>query len=264
MTDCVTAAYKFAKRGIPIFPVAVDKRPLTRRGFHEATTDTAVLARWFSRWPEANIAIPTGKPSGIVVLDLDVAPDGHPAGAESLRVLEGTQSQQVPETLTVKTPRGGEHLYLKHPGGTVPCSAGKLGPGLDVRGDGGYVVVPPSVGEVGRYEYDNETRPAPMPEWLALLASGIAPGMRRFPTDPSMWVSILRDGFPEGERDHGIARLAGRYLALGLSAGEVRLLALWVNERSRPPLPAGDVERIVRSIAQRHLRAETERLRSAA
>ena len=154
---CLSAAVAAARRGWLVIPIhwprdgqcscgkgscpSPAKHPLTKNGLKDATTDEAVIQQWWHRYPEANVAIVTGAGSGIVVLDID-PPHG---GDESLAALEAEWGR-LPETVEVVTGSGGRHIYFKHPGVgiAVPNSAGKLGPGLDVRGDGGYVLIPPS------------------------------------------------------------------------------------------------------------------------
>lgn len=115
------------------------KHPLLRRGLHEATTDPETIEAWWRRWPHANLALRTGVVSDLVVLDIDV-----PDGVDSLRKLT-LGHHPLPETSMVRTGSGGLHLYFLHPGGQVPNRASSvLGPGIDVRGDGGYVIAPPS------------------------------------------------------------------------------------------------------------------------
>jgi hypothetical protein len=133
------AALEYAASGRRVFPCAPGtKRPATVYGLHDATLDPDVIRGWWERWPRANVAIRTGAVSGLVVLDVDM-----PEGFASHEALEAKQGR-LPVTYTTTMPSGGKHYYFRHPGGTVPNSAGKLGPGLDVRGDGGYVVAPPS------------------------------------------------------------------------------------------------------------------------
>ena len=135
------AALTYAGRGVPVFPCEPGaKRPLTRNGHWDATTDWRAIERWWRRQPFANIGLPTGKKSGIVVLDVDVD-DG---GLESLAKLE-REGPPVPKTARARTGGGGIHVFFRYPGSTeIRNSARLLGPGLDVRGEGGYVVVPPS------------------------------------------------------------------------------------------------------------------------
>jgi len=135
------AALAYAGRGVPVFPCEPGaKRPLTRNGHWDATTDPRAIRRWWGRWPTANVGVPTGSKSGVVVLDVD--PDA--GGSESLAKLERAGGP-APTTARARTGGGGIHLFFRHPSGTeIRNSAGLLGAGLDVRGEGGYVVVPPS------------------------------------------------------------------------------------------------------------------------
>ena len=112
------------------------KRPLTEHGFKDATTDPRRIHMWWSRWPQANIGMPTGERSGVFVLDVD--------DLGALAELEA-QIGKLPATWTVRTPSGGLHLYFQHVEG-VTNSPGGLPNGIDVRGQGGYVLVPPSSG----------------------------------------------------------------------------------------------------------------------
>jgi Bifunctional DNA primase/polymerase, N-terminal len=144
------AALGYAARGWPVFPCeAGGKKPLTPNGFKDATTDPRIVTAWWNRFPDANIAAPTGERSGFFVLDID----RDSWGFGTLDALEG-QFGVLPRTRTVRTGRGGLHLYFKYPddGTVIPNSAGRLGLGIDVRGEGGYVLVPPSETE-GAYEY---------------------------------------------------------------------------------------------------------------
>jgi hypothetical protein len=134
------AALAYARRGVPVFPFEPGaKWLLTRNGHWDATTDPRVVGRWWQRWPSANVGVPTGKKSSVVVLDVDVD-DG---GLESLAKIERAVA---PAPKTVRTHWGRRHhVFFRYPRGTeIRNSAGLLGRGLDVRGEGGYVVVPPS------------------------------------------------------------------------------------------------------------------------
>lgn len=128
-------ALAYARRGWKVFPLkARGKTPLTTDGFQSATTDEAQIRAWWARWPDANVGIATG--AGLVVLDFDQ----KSGGLETLAGLE------LPPTLEVNTGGGGKHFYFR---GESRNRAG-LKPGMDVRGDGGYVVAPPSIHESGR------------------------------------------------------------------------------------------------------------------
>ena len=135
------AALGYSRRGIPVFPCEPGgKRPLTYNGFWDATTDAPRLSAWWRRWPDANVGVPTGEQSGLLVLDVDPGA----GGPDSLALLESLYGP-LPQTAKARTGGGGIHYFFRYPADeTVRNSAGKLGPGLDVRGEGGYVVVPPS------------------------------------------------------------------------------------------------------------------------
>ena len=145
----IKAALSYARRGIPVFPCEPGgKRPLTYNGFWDATNDLGRVKAWWGRWPAANVGVPTGKSSGLLVLDVDQR-DGGP---QTLAALE-RENGSLPRTARSRTGRGGVHVFFRYPPEKeVRNSAGWLGPGLDVRGEGGYVVVPPSRTQ-GPYEW---------------------------------------------------------------------------------------------------------------
>jgi len=127
-------AARLAFEGYSIFPCR-NKLPLTQHGFKDASNDAKVIADWWARWPEAQIAVATGKVSGLFVLDVD-GPEG-----EAL-VLQ----LNLPETRTIETRPGRKQLWFQQPEGvTTKSDAGVLAPQLDRRGDGGYVIAPPSI-----------------------------------------------------------------------------------------------------------------------
>ena len=164
------AALAYARRGVPVFPCEpLGKRPLTRDGFLDASADAGVVGRWWSRWPGANIGVPTGERSGLLVLDVDPR-DG---GAASLTQLEEVLGP-LPRTTRARTGGGGEHVFFRYPGPTqeVRNSASWVGPGIDVRGEGGYVIVPPSRTE-GAYGWTERAPLAEAPSWLLGRMRGI-------------------------------------------------------------------------------------------
>ncbi len=251
MSDLLEAALRYASQARPVFPCEPrGKQPLVGHGLLDATTALGVIERWWARWPDANVAIRTGGVSRLVVLDVD-----GQEGLESLRVLERHRGE-LPRTASVVTPRGGQHFYFVHPGTSeIPCSAGKLGVGLDVRADGGYVVAPPSVGSTTRrYEPDETSALAPLPPWLHERIAHEA-GDRK-PAAPAIeWLAIARDGVDEGARDVQLARLVGHLLRRYVDVDLVAEVAHLVNEhRFRPPLDRCEVDKVVDSIASREAR----------
>lgn len=169
-------ALRYAQHGWPVIPLhspkaggcscrqpqcsSPGKHPRTARGVHQASTDPAQVQAWWSRWPTANIAVATGAASGLLVLDVDL-----PDGPESLNRLQADHGR-LPATCQQTTGSGGRQLLFAHPGQAVGNRTG-LRPGIDVRGDGGYIVVPPSRHACGEpYLWTGRRPPAAPPAWL--------------------------------------------------------------------------------------------------
>ncbi len=178
-----------AGAGWDVFP-ARGKIPLTEHGHKDGTTDLEQVARWWRRWPNANVAARV--PDSLVVIDVDPRADGH----MTLVALEAEHGC-LPPTLTVKTGGHelGRHLYFLRPPGALSNGAGKLGPGLDVKLAGrGYMVMPPSRHpETGRpYEWLDLTAPARMPAWLVELLR--PPARPPAPSRPVLHLDADRPG----------------------------------------------------------------------
>lgn len=151
----LAVAHAFAQAGIPVFPCDTRKRPLTPRGHHDATTDLDAIRRWWTRWPDALVGIPTGPASGLWVLDVD-----GEAGRQSLNELMARLGVEKLADLTPcvsRTPGGGMHLIFRlQPGERPRNRARDIGAGLDTRGvkaDGnaaGYFIGPGSMLPDGR------------------------------------------------------------------------------------------------------------------
>jgi len=153
----------YARRGWRVFPCD-RKTPLIRGWGEKASTDSRMIAGWWRDWPRALVGVPTGRATGFVVLDIDVK-DPRANGFDSLAELEHAI---LPETWMARTPSGGLHVYF-NPGERVfRTSASKLAPGLDIRGEGGLIIVP-SAGS--GYRWDPHYHPkavalASAPDWL--------------------------------------------------------------------------------------------------
>lgn len=177
--DPLTAALELAERGVPVFPCNPDtKAPLLSseqggRGHKDATTDQETIRKWWAKWGGKLIwGVPTGRRTGIVVLDVDIDPG---KGLDGRKTLE-TSGRYPPPTRAHLTPRGGLHLvYRLNPDDYAPTDAGVLGDGLDRRGDGGYVIWYPAHGGTVL----NGEAPESPPEWLLLPGrSGSREGRR--------------------------------------------------------------------------------------
>lgn len=146
---------------------SIGKHPRTQRGFKDASLNTPVIQAWWEEWPYANVGVATGRVSGIVTLDIDELA----ALAELVQRFAGGHA--LPDTMTIETGGGGQHRIFTHPGGDllIPNAQRLEGiGGLDVRGDGGYIVAPPSMHASGcRYRVLNDVAPVALPEWLLAL-----------------------------------------------------------------------------------------------
>ena len=140
------AALRYANLGIPVFPcVPGGKQPLTPNGFHDATSVARVVHAWWQRTPDANIGLPTGAPTGVLVVDVDV----H-AGGSGFAAFERARAEGFGDAWAwlVRTPSGGLHAYYPNVRGQEQRSWQVPSAHVDFRGDGGYVIAPPSRIEV--------------------------------------------------------------------------------------------------------------------
>jgi hypothetical protein len=210
--ESLLAALAYAVAGWPVVPLhtptaaggcscgdpacsRAGKHPRTRHGLTDASTDPAEIAAWWRRWPDANVGVRTGE---LVVLDVD-----GPAGARALAELE-TAHGPLPATRRARTGRG-EHLYFHAGEYEVASSVGRLGAGLDLRARGGSAVAPPSRHPNGRrYAWTCTAEPAPLPAWLAELA-----------TRPAV---AGRAALPPGVAAAGGGERARRYLQAAMDA----------------------------------------------
>lgn len=241
-TEVMAAAIRYARGGRPVFPCNMAKRPLTDNGFQDATTDAAQVAAWWGMWPNALIGMPTGAVSDTTVIDVDQDESRGIDGTESLYQLE-QQHGKLPDTVETITPRGGRHLMFAYEPG-VRNSAGRLGVGLDVRGEGGYVILPPSEGSGGRYEWEasNPKTFARMPPWVSALL--------RAPVPPPV-TGDNGGRVCEGARNAHLASLAGSMRRRGMSETALAAALAAENlERCSPPLSDGEVRTIAHSVGR--------------
>jgi len=147
MLTTLEAALQYAGRGWRVFPCYPRaKEPITKHGFKDATVAPSQIETWWSQWPDANLAIATGSISGMYVIDLDGK------GVTNMIALAHGREKFQPGNAIVRTARG-YHLYIRmEPGEKVRCRIGQPHgldgldeTGIDIRGDGGYVLAPPSI-----------------------------------------------------------------------------------------------------------------------
>ena len=257
LLDLKQAALQYAAKGIPVFPLhnpiadgcscgddcgSTGKHPRTKNGFKDATTDKDVIEGWWSKWPDANIGAPTGKEVGRVVLDVDFRHDGK----DSLEQLENRYSP-LPDTQLVRTGNG-LHFEFEYPRDRdeiVSCA--KLGgfPGLDLRADSAYVVVPPSVHRNGKYyAVERDVPPAPMPKWLLSLRDAEEHPGNHEPRAKLDTGTILA-GVPKGQRDDALFRLACKLRYAGVPQDWAEPLVLGAAKNCNPPFSADEARKKV-------------------
>lgn len=251
------SALGYLARGWSVVPVVPrGKRPSVRWQVYEDRRATEKEVRsWFRRWPSANVAVVTGTISGIVVLDIDPKHGGE-ASIKRLTLENG----DLPETVEAVTGGGGRHIYFKHPGFEVRNRTA-FSPGLDLRGDGGVIVLPPSIhpsGEPYRWRKGHapdEIALAPTPKWLLLPRFG--EGSQGHPL--SYWRKLVQEGVGEGQRNSTIASFTGHLLWHGVDPDvALELMLAWNRVRCRPPLDDDEVIRTVRSIERTHAKANDD------
>ncbi len=252
----LTVALSYLHRRWSVIPMRPrEKRPLIKwMAYQQRLATEAEVEGWYRRWPQANVGIVTGAVSGLVVLDIDAGHGGEQSLAEWQR-----EHGPLPQTVEAATGGGGRHLYFRHPGGVLHNRAGLL-PGIDLRGDGGCVVAPPSIHSSGRpYTWLTGHAPgefplAELPGWLLALLqdSHRTPGH-----SVDYWRQLVKEGVGEGVRNSTIASLAGHLLWHGVDADVVmELLLSWNRVRCSPPLQDEEVMRTVQSITRLHQQQE--------
>lgn len=234
----------YGKMGLPVFPCwPQEKHPATTHGCKEATTDQEQITKWWTGPYLYNVALATG--GGLVVLDVDVDHDAGKYGDETLEALESKYGP-LPDTWTCLTGGGGIHYYFQCDDPNLTVAAG-FAPGLDYRGAGGYVMVPPSVHENGReYVWEvghtpTNTPLAPLPEWLhTLMLNGAKPTPTPRKEAP--------EKVAEGQRNQEMFKLAASLRSKGLTVDEITAAVTEANKgRCNPPLPDSEIKAICNS-----------------
>ena len=262
-TDTMQAALAYAHDGILVLPLhgiqqgqcscgkpkcnSPGKHPRTAHGLKDATTDREQIKAWWGRWPNTNVAIVTGEVSGLIVVDLDVDhKTGEDLGESTLTALQAGHGE-LPHTVEALTGGGGRHLFFKRPQAPIKNSAGKLGPRVDVRGDGGYVVAPPSMHISGRrYEWEvnhhpDETSIAKLPpNWVNLLGQIGEPA------------NIQTTGrIPIGRRNNSLFAHARRLRVAGATETAIGVSVREQNQKCEEPLDEAELQGIVCSALKR-------------
>ncbi len=242
-----------------VIPIGRDKKPLISwLPYQQRLPTPEEVGAWWSKYPQANIGVITGAISGLVVMDCD-GPEGQEAYIAEFGGLHETIRQHTGR-------KGGIHLLFKHPGnGSRYSNMARVITKVDVRGDGGYIVVAPSLHSSGRrYAWDNINPLDDGLDDLLLIPPEITSVLKDSKTKKSKstenqegWVQELLMGVDEGQRNDAAAKLAGFYLNRFNGDVDVTLSSLdaW-NTRNRPPLEFSELRTVINSIASKHGREQ--------
>ena len=234
-------ALRYAHWGLSVFPLKPqDKRPATENGCKAATTDLQQIEDWWGINPQYNIGIATGgKSNGLVVIDLDVDKDKGIDGYDVLRDWQ-RENGELPDTWTSVTGRGGYHLLYRD--SAVNRNRVGLYEGVDIRGEGGYIVAPPSIHPNGR-QYEWEQGPgdceiAQVDGRVANFLMGSVPERQELFQMP--------ETISEGERTNAMIKLIGSLKAKGLDDEAIKAAIRAENDKKCvPPLTDQELEKTV-------------------
>lgn len=240
----IDEAKQYMARGWKVFPVD-GKIPATRNGVKDASGEEYKADTWWGEHPTRGIALATGHTSGVWVLDID-----GPDAADHMNGLQDLHGK-LPETPASRT-RNGWHLLFRMPEtGDVRNSASKVAPGVDVRGTGGYIVLPPSSHpDGGNYRWIEHRDPdsceiAKAPEWLLGVVRQPATGENKGPAPP------MPEKIGSGARNQTLTSLAGSLRRRGASVDAIHAALKTENtNRCDPPLPDDEVRRIAESVGR--------------
>lgn len=239
------AVVDYINMGFAVFPLeAGGKKPITKNGCKDATTDASVVKAWWQQYPKANIGIATGsKSGGLVVIDLDIDEEKGLDGFTNFR--EWCRDHGQPRgTLTASTGRGGMHIYYRS---KFPYKnrAGII-EGVDVRGEGGYVVAPPSIHKNGNpYRWKDKTIDVGIQEVDDTIKYFLSTGTRGTTGLPTF---AIPERIGEGQRNSMIFKFACMMQAKGVSDQAVYAGTMAENQaRCVPPLSEKEVSQAVKS-----------------
>ena len=242
MTEIAEAALRYAKLGLAVIPLRPHgKIPIFGEWQKIASTDQQLVSRWWAQNPDCNVGIATGTKSNCFVLDVDIAKGGQ----ESFDELTSRHGR-FPNTWQQITGSGGFHLFFRWPTFTVHNAADLL-PGIDIRGEGGQVVAPPSIHACGNtYQWDGvseieDTPLAEAPEWLLDMLQGRT--ARITPT-----LEAVGERIPTGTRHKVLVSMAGTMRRMGLNGSEILAALTQVNNRCEVPKEAAQLQQIAESM----------------
>lgn len=234
--DLLSKAMELAENGIPVIALkAGEKTPITKNGVKDATTDLRRIEWWWEMYPGANIGIPMGSISGLIGLDIDYK-DG----------CRGDFLRSIPRTVVTKTANGGNHAFFKY--NPKIKNNLRVEPGVTVRSDGYYFVVPPSrLGDGKEYEFINgdfiKGGVEELPNWIEKKSEDEERNSKK----PFQLPKEIMDG--EG-REENLFKFAAALRSKGLDGNEILTALEIANDRCVPPKPSGDLIRISKSVCR--------------
>jgi hypothetical protein len=235
----IQVATSYIEQGFSVIPVGVNKKPLVEWKQYQSRIATSEEVERWSKFKNPNIGIVTGSISGIVVVDVEAG---------------GSRDGLTP-TVIANTGGGGWHFYYKHPGYEFKNSARKLRELTDIRGDGGYVVAPPSLHKSGKH-YEWSVSPeaadfADIPDWVL---QNITPAKTES-SETNDWEKLLVQDNHEGTRNDMAAKVAGYLLSTvnptHWDSTGWSMLTAWNLTHNKPSLPENELQRVWDSIKSR-------------
>jgi hypothetical protein len=249
--EILKAALKYADKGWAVFPVSKDKNPLVKNGFKDATTDKETIKKWFSYYTGANIGIATGQVSGgLIVIDVDIDENEGKFGDESLEAWLDENDCYFPDTLTATTGRGGKHYYF-HSSVPFGCKVGAI-ENVDIRGDGGYVVVPPSIHKNGMYyKWDDEDEEIASVDHEPDVQFFLYESFKNTVSDKDKFEIPKEAG--KGSRNDTLFKIAASFQSQGMDNESIFASVKAYNlANCKPPLSDEEVNKIIKSVVNRY------------
>ena len=243
--------------GLSVIPCRLDKKAyFSWKEFQQRRATPDEISSWWQTWPDAMVGIVTGQISDLLVVDCDTQ-----QGFDAIQQLL-PDSLEIPIALT---PRGGWHLYFRYPeGGNLTVGAGVM-PGVDFRGQGGYVIVPPSINGTGRgYFWEeglaiDEVPPPVMPSTLlSFIKTKIIAYKREDGADhsdlttPSKTLQFLT----EGRRDDDLFHAAHCLVKGGCETPTIHQIIDILARNATPPFPGNEIKAKIDSALKRAERRE--------
>ena len=241
---------KMLDLGMRVFPVkAKDKIPLIAEWQKKATTDREQIDKLARKYPGCNWGIATGPESGVFVVDVD-----GDEGTETIKAWEGVHDDGWTQSLVIKTGKG-LHIFYQYPeDAKIRNSARQIAPGIDIRGEGGFVVAPGSVHSSGNiYSIKRDLPIIEAEQWLLDLILNLKP--KRQPESTSTALVLASDSSEaeasKGSRNSTLTMLAGGMRRKAMAYESIAAALLEENQkRCKPPLGEDEVLAIARSVSR--------------